>query len=238
MPFEYWGASIVTFLQLQLGYNVLPEPFEVNDVLGILVLLQRQNDPNGGPLKASSRTRCSLRPWRRSTGRTGLAMFQDLRWFNDPSAQTMIPPGARRGSRPPDISRLPDIKADTFPDLRQTVEEICDALRDSTAGAGRYRRFDQGRQLRLDDLGRQDGVGQPHHLLRPAAGLRVPVPGPGGLDPRWRVGGLRHDHRGRSRDDHRPHAAPCVVDPGGHGQHPGLVHRGTAERFLPPHGDD
>jgi penicillin amidase len=122
MPFEYWGASIVTFLQLQLGYNVLPEPFEVNDVLGILVLLQRQNDPNGGFPRGQLENAVLAPTLAAVHGQAGLAMFQDLRWFNDPSAQTMIPASTKGAAI--DMSRLPDIKADTFPDLRQTVEEI------------------------------------------------------------------------------------------------------------------
>jgi len=122
MPFEYWGASIVTFLQLDLGYNVLPEPFEVNDVLGILTLLQRQNDPNGEAPRGQLENAVLAPTLAAIHGQEGLAMFQDLRWFNDPSAQTMIPAPAKRAIA--SESQLPTITADTFPDLRQTVEEI------------------------------------------------------------------------------------------------------------------
>ena len=124
MPFEYWGASIVTYLQLQLGYNVLPEAFAVNDVLGILTLLQRQNDPNGEAPRGQLENAVLAPTLGAVYGQEGLAMFQDLRWFNDPSAQTMIPaPAAAKGARA-EAPRLPAIEADTFPDLRQAAEEI------------------------------------------------------------------------------------------------------------------
>jgi penicillin amidase len=125
MPFEYWGASILTWLQLQLGYNVLPEPFTVNDVLGIGVLLQRQNDPNGEAPQGQIENAILAQTLATVYGMEGLAMFQDLRWFNDPSAQTMIPPPASAKRALVDASRqLPNINADTFPDLRQAAEEI------------------------------------------------------------------------------------------------------------------
>ena len=124
MPFEYWGASIVTYLQLNLGYNVLPEPFAVNDVLGILTLLQRQNDPNGEAPQGQINNATLGGTLAAVYGLEGQAMFQDLRWFNEPSAQTMIPaPAAAKGARV-EASRLPTIEADTFPDLRQASEEI------------------------------------------------------------------------------------------------------------------
>jgi len=124
MPFEYWGASIVTYLQLQLGYNVLPEPFAVNDVLGILTLLQRQNDPNGEAPRGQLENAVLAPTLAAVYGQEGLAMFQDLRWFNDPSAQTMIPAPAPAKGAIVNTPQLPTIEADTFPDLRQAAEEI------------------------------------------------------------------------------------------------------------------
>jgi penicillin amidase len=124
MPFEYWGASIVTFLQLGLGYNVLPEPFAVNDVLGILTLLQRQNDPNGEAPQGQINNAILGGTLAAVHGLEGQAMFQDLRWFNDPSAQTMIPASAPVKGASVDSPQLPAIEADTFPDLRQAAEEI------------------------------------------------------------------------------------------------------------------
>ncbi|MCD4748030.1 MAG: penicillin acylase family protein, partial [Thermoanaerobaculales bacterium] len=51
-----------------------------------------------------------------------LAMFSDVRWLNDPSAQTMIPSTTKVGfvAEP----QVPTIKADTFPDLREAAERI------------------------------------------------------------------------------------------------------------------
>jgi penicillin amidase len=123
MPFEYWGASIVTYLQLRLGYNVLPEPFSVNDILGIMTLLQRQNDPNGEAPRGQLENAVLGQTLAAVYGMEGMAMFQDLRWFNDPSAQTMIPAPFKKGTIF-DRSQLPQIDADTFPDLRQAAEEI------------------------------------------------------------------------------------------------------------------
>ncbi|MCW8984121.1 MAG: penicillin acylase family protein [Thermoanaerobaculales bacterium] len=122
MPFEYWGASIVTYLQLSLGYNVLPEPFEVNDVLGILTLLQRQNDPNGEAPRGQINNAILGGTLAAVHGLEGQAMFQDLRWFNDPSAQTMIPASGKKAlvAEP----QLPTIDVDDFPDLRGAAEEI------------------------------------------------------------------------------------------------------------------
>jgi len=125
MPFEYWGASFVTYLPpLSLGFNVLPEAFEVNDVLGILTLLQRQNDPNGGFPRGQLENAVLAPTLAAVYGQGGLAMFQDLRWFNDPSAQTMIPASVPAKRAVFDTPQLPTITADTFPDLRQTLQEI------------------------------------------------------------------------------------------------------------------
>jgi penicillin amidase len=123
MPFEYWAGSILTYLQLGLGYNILPEPWTVEDIIAWLAYLQREFDPEAletGQLDnyVLFQTLAAVYPTQY------LAMFSDLRWINDPSAQTMIPPPAAAKSAMTFARQLPAVHADDFPSLPGVVERI------------------------------------------------------------------------------------------------------------------
>jgi len=136
MPYEYWMGSVLTILRLQLTYNILPDPWTVNDVLAWTSLLLRNFDGEWGD--QGQIENATLAPTLAAAyGAEGLAMFQDLRWINDPSAQTMIPipAGAKSISTP----TMPTMSPDGLPDLRETSEYLRSRL--------------DGRERRLKKLG-------------------------------------------------------------------------------------
>ncbi len=99
MPYEYWLLGLQSVL-LGPGLPVLPKPFTINDTLGWLVLLQRQFDPEGslgetGQLDNYALLQTFMAVYGDPDPNVALAMFADLRWINDPAAQTMIPSGAK-----------------------------------------------------------------------------------------------------------------------------------------------
>jgi len=125
MPYEYWLLGLQSVLQGP-GLPVLPEPFTVNDTLAWLILLQRNFDPEGRPgatgqLDNAVMVQALIDAYNIGGDPTpALAMFQDLRWINDPDAQTMIPAGAKTASSQsldPDlaarIAAVPGLKAAT-----------------------------------------------------------------------------------------------------------------------------
>ena len=87
----------------------------VEDVVAWLAYLQRQFDPEAlamGQLNnyVLFQTLAAVYPTQY------LAMFSDLRWLNDPSAQTMIPPPAAAAKR---------MVADSIPALPTTTAAHC-----------------------------------------------------------------------------------------------------------------
>jgi len=121
MPYEYWIGGFFSSFVEGLGYTMLPTPWTINDVLAWMALMQRNFDPEA--LASGQLDNAVLAPTLGAVyGAEGLAMFQDLRWFNDPAAQTMIPFAAKAASGA--VPQLPTITADTFPDLRGAAERI------------------------------------------------------------------------------------------------------------------
>ena len=100
MPYEYWLLGLQSVL-LGPGLPVLPQPFTVNDTLAWLILLQRNFDPEGRPgatgqIDNALMVQALIAAYHNQGDPTpALAMFQDLRWINDPDAQTMIAGGAK-----------------------------------------------------------------------------------------------------------------------------------------------
>jgi len=104
MPYEYWLLGLQSVLQGP-GLPVLPEPFTYNDTLAWLAMLQRNFDPEA--LDTGQTDNAVLAQTLGAVyGQEGLAMFTDLRWINDPAAQTMIPSGVK--SAP---AQIPDLEA-------------------------------------------------------------------------------------------------------------------------------
>ncbi|MCU0304770.1 MAG: penicillin acylase family protein [Thermoanaerobaculales bacterium] len=100
MPYEYWLLGLQSVFTGP-GLPVLPQPFTPNDTLAWLILLQRNFDPEGRPgatgqLDNASMVQALIAAYNIQGDPTpALAMFADLRWINDPGAQTMIPSGAK-----------------------------------------------------------------------------------------------------------------------------------------------
>ena len=121
MSYEYWMGSFFFFFVEQLGYNALPTPWEVNDIMAWMAVLQRMFE--GEALEQGQLGNAVLAPTLAAVyGAEGMAMFQDLRWINDPSAQTMIPHGG--GAKAKQLRELPNITADSFPDMAQAAGNI------------------------------------------------------------------------------------------------------------------
>jgi len=121
MPAEYWLGSFYSFFVEGLGYNMLPTPWTTNDVLGWLAALQRRFD--GEALEQGQLSNAALAPTLGAVyGAEGMAMFHDLRWFNDPAAQTMIP--VPDGAEPFRVPELPEVDLLALPDMRDAAEEI------------------------------------------------------------------------------------------------------------------
>ncbi len=91
MPYEYWIGSFFTVFVEGLGYNILPEPWTVEDAVAWLALLQRNFDPEGRGGTGQLDNAVLFQTWAQVYPQEFLAMFSDIRWLNDPAAQTMIP---------------------------------------------------------------------------------------------------------------------------------------------------
>ncbi len=124
MPYEYWIASFYYFVMENLGFNFLPEPWEINDVLRWMMLFQRGFDPEGMPNAATGQLGNLelFQTWAAVYPSDYLAMFSDVRWLNDPSALTMIPPETEAESV--DGPQLPTISGDRYPDVSEATREI------------------------------------------------------------------------------------------------------------------
>jgi penicillin amidase len=135
MPHEYWMLSFQSVFQYGQG-AVLPTPFTVNDILGWIATLTRFFDPEGdfasnnfGQLDNYTLLQTLAAVYPAEYG----AMFTDLRWINDPSALTYIPPSGSKSVAGPAV-RFPAIKKDA-PDLggvadrlRQRATDLNDSL--------------------------------------------------------------------------------------------------------------
>lgn len=91
LPYEFKA------LAAQFGQPVVPADWTLADVLAWAALLQRNFDPEA--LDTGQLDNAALvQKLTAAFGQEGLAMFQDLRWVNDPAAQTMIPGGGRQAA--------------------------------------------------------------------------------------------------------------------------------------------
>jgi penicillin amidase len=115
MPYEYWLLGLQSVLQGP-GFPVLPEPFTVADLLGWTAMFFRGFDPEAldmAQLDNGIMLQTFLAAYGNPDPNVALAMFADLRWINDPSAQTMIPSGAKTTATP----QLPMVDVTSYPDL-------------------------------------------------------------------------------------------------------------------------
>ena len=122
MPFEYWAGSLYSYIVLDLGYNMLPTPWTVNDSLAWWALMQRFFDPEGQGVTGQLDNFVLYQTWAQVFPEEFMAMFADMRWINDPSAQTMIPGTAKDTIKR--LEELPAFDPNTFPDLREAAESI------------------------------------------------------------------------------------------------------------------
>ncbi len=124
LPFEFKA------LGAQLGVEFYPAPWTVTDVMAWVATLQRNFDPEGRGGTGQLDNAAMLQAFAAVYPGEYLAMFQDLRWRNDPDAITYV----HDGTRDTKLS-LPHVKATSFPDLRDVAPRL-------------HRRFEQ----RIADL--------------------------------------------------------------------------------------
>ncbi len=127
LPFEFVA------LGAQMHATVLPSKWTEYDVLAWLALLQREFDPEA--LEQGQLVNAYLvQALQAQYGQQGLAMFQDLRWINDPEALTYIPPSADAPEQRPEdpsaaLARLEKHLA-TLPDLKKAATSVSSVIGD------------------------------------------------------------------------------------------------------------
>ncbi|MEN8162705.1 MAG: penicillin acylase family protein [Acidobacteriota bacterium] len=131
MPYEYWIGSFVTSFMYDLGYNILPEPWTVEDAIGWLALLQRQFDPEGRAALGQVDNYVMFQTWAQVYPDEFMAMFADVRWLNDPAAQTMIPSEPKLAYVDPE--ELAAVDVDAYPDMRAAAERLRSSFEESAA---------------------------------------------------------------------------------------------------------
>lgn len=138
MPYEFWVGSFFYFVVEDLGFNYLPTPWTPNDVIAWTAMFFRGFDPEA--LSTGQLDNAVLfQTWLQVFPAEALPMFMDIRWINDPSAQTMIPPPtvqsvgklrARRVTREAnaaatyDAAQAVPVSAGSFESLKETVDGI------------------------------------------------------------------------------------------------------------------
>jgi penicillin amidase len=121
MPFEFWILGFSSVLAGP-GTPVLPTPWTLEDVMAWSAAFQRGFD---GEAQGTGQLDNGILVQTLGTvyGPEGLAMFADLRWINDPSAQTMIPAAAKKAG----LVGTPQLTIDdieSLPDLRGAAANI------------------------------------------------------------------------------------------------------------------
>jgi penicillin amidase len=125
MPYEFWIASFNYVFIEGAGFNVLPTRWTVNDAIAWTAVFFRGFDPEA--LSTGQLDNAVLAGTLGAVyGQEGLAMFQDLRWLNDPSAQTMVPSPAKAKVVVKDPLTLKDVQS--LPDLSDVANEISEAI--------------------------------------------------------------------------------------------------------------
>jgi len=118
LPFEFKAIGA------QLGAPFVPEPWTVADVLSWMALMQRNFDPEALDM-GQVENAALLQALGAVYPADYQAMFADLRWINDPAAQTMIPEETPKRTR-----ALPTPDPAAFPDLRAAASTLRGRLQD------------------------------------------------------------------------------------------------------------
>ncbi len=130
LPLEFALIDINKLSNLDFSPTLLP--WTVSDLMGWMTVLQRNFDGN-----ALSQTEINnaalLQELQANFPADFMAMFNDLRWLDDPDALTYIPPGesillapmtAAAAPQPVTAGATPD-----FPDLRQVADRMSETTR-------------------------------------------------------------------------------------------------------------
>ncbi len=170
MPFQYLALS------RQLGTTVRPQHWSVYDVLAWMALMQREFDPEA--LSTGQLDNAALLATLQQTfPNDALSMFQDLRWLNDPSALTYIPPPQGAAERSPDpvalTSRL-RAQAEELPDLRASALSVHDTIQGVLDGLKKINAYVHMGSYAWTVAGSKTADGNPIIYSGPQMGFSVP----------------------------------------------------------------
>jgi len=134
MPDEYWLLCIQSVLLDGIGIPVLPAPWHVNDVMATVMFHLREFDPEGqqdvlghGQLDNGILAQTLAAVY----GAEALAMFGDLKWIIDPSAQTMIPiPAGKKATSAQTFGNDHFDKIVSMPQIEEAADQIRARARD------------------------------------------------------------------------------------------------------------
>ena len=171
VPFEFVALSA------QMHATVLPSKWTESDVLAWLALLQREFDPEA--LEQGQLVNAYLaQALQAQYGQQGLAMFQDLRWINDPEALTYIPPSGNAPEQSPEdpsaaLSRLEKHLA-TLPDLKKAAKDVSSTLDDVINNLKRINAWAPMGSYAWTVSGTKTASGHPILYSGPQMGFTVP----------------------------------------------------------------
>ncbi len=170
LPFEYWALSS------QGTSMVLPQHWTVYDVLAWVALMQREFDPEAlstGQLENAG----LIQALQQAFPSDALAMFQDLRWLNDPTALTYIPqsPGAAapQMDQAASASRLA-AQAAALPDLKARAESVGQTIQNVIANLKKINAYAKMGSYAWVVAGSKTADGNPIIYSGPQMGFSVP----------------------------------------------------------------
>jgi len=127
MPFEYWLLCMQSvLLPGGPGIAVLPTAWETNDVIAWIALVTRAFDPEGDWVSENAgqlENYALVQTLGAVYGLEGQAMFGDLRWVNDPTAQTYIPSNGTKAAQATEMN-LPTLDEDGLAALWEAIAGI------------------------------------------------------------------------------------------------------------------
>ncbi len=169
LPFEFKAVGG------QLGFNFMPADWTVTDVLDWLALMQRNFDPEAlstGQIDNAMLLQALVATY----GPLGQAMFADLRWINDPAAQTYIPaPAGGQQTHTAAMKRVPAVDPSALPPLRLADQDLRNRLGRITSNLKRVNaRIKMGSYAWVVS-GKKTASGHPIIYSGPQMGFSVPA---------------------------------------------------------------
>jgi len=163
LPFEFKA------LGSQLGVEFFPAPWTVEDVMAWVATLQRNFDPEGRGGTGQLDNAAMLQAFMAAYPTEALAMFQDLRWRNDPDAITYVHDG-NRDTQPSSTA----VKASRLPDLREVAPRIRKRFEKRVANLKKVNAFTKMGSYAWVVSGHKTASGRPIIYSGPQMGFPTP----------------------------------------------------------------